>query len=108
MGFYAQPEESQVDLLAYHRILSTRDEALRVGLLHPATLHDQITMDLLRKGKVRMVSDGASFLPAPTKMGDGHYQLPGPKTLPVRVVKQRMVAQGVSETAADWLFDPEA
>jgi len=106
MGFYTQPEEVQMDLLAYHRILSARDEALRVGLLKPTNLHDLITLDLLRKGKVQLSSD--QLPPGVTKVGDGHYQTPGPKTMPVKVIKQRMVAQGVPEESASWLFDPEA
>lgn len=88
MGFYRQPEEVQVDLLAYHQICARRDDPARFSLLRPMSLDDALTMELVRRGKVR----------------------PTPQVAPqdaLRITRTRMIQRGQSPDAVDWLLTEE-
>lgn len=55
LGFWRQPEEIQVDLLAYHRIARDRRCAARYGLLTPMRFDDHLSLELLKIRKLDMV-----------------------------------------------------
>lgn len=98
MGFYEQPEEVQLDLLAYHQISAARSDAARFGLLRPLSLDDAVTMELVKRGKVRI--GNASGI----KVGKDQYQHPGPAVMPTKLVMARMKANGANPDAVAWLF----
>lgn len=55
LGFWRQPEEVQVDLLAYHRIARDRRCSARYGLLTPMRFDDHLSLELLKLKKLDMV-----------------------------------------------------
>jgi len=99
MGFYEQPEEVQLDLLAYHQICAARSDAARFGLLRPMSLDDALTMELVKRGKVHLGPAGG------VKVGKDQYQHPGPAVMPTQLVSRRMKANGADPAAVAWLFE---
>jgi len=99
MGFYEQPEEVQLDLLAYHQICAARSDAARFGLLRPLSLDDAVTMELVKRGKVHIGQASG------VKVGKDQYQHPGPTVMPTNLVMARMKAKGVDPSAVSWLFE---
>lgn len=94
MGFYEQPEEIQVDLLAYHRIATNMDRIESVFLLKPASLNDMAHMALLKNGKGNDSS-------APKQTDDEQQRL-------VKgAIARQCKANGVNTKSVDWWLTPD-
>lgn len=61
MGFYAQPREVQVDLLAYWRLMNDRESSSRWGSMGPARLSD-LGLYGLRSGSTETMSGLKAWL----------------------------------------------
>ena len=87
--------------MAYYRIAGDIEGDVRLTLIKPASQSDIAQMYLLSKGKRARVNGGRKVAP-------NVYEHPGPATMPVRVIKQRAVAQGAPVEAVDFWLDPNA
>lgn len=77
-----------MDLMAYHQITAQRGDPLRFALLKPASLDDLVTVELVKRGKLKT-------------------HVPDPLTDPIKIASSRMVASGQDASAVAWLMKEE-
>lgn len=87
--------------MAYYRIAGDIDGDVRLTLVKPASQSDIAQMYLLSKGKRAKTHGGRKVAP-------NVYEHPGPATMPTRVVKQRLAAEGAPVEAIEFWLDPNA